>query len=121
MNMELKSFVTEVYQSIDSADAKKFASCFTQNGIFRFANNPEVTGIAEVEAYVDGFFKSLKKVSHSNLEYWSTGEVIFVNGTVQYTRHNNTTLELPFSCTWKMEGHLIRQYLIYIDSSELYQ
>ena len=121
MNMELKSFVTEVYQSIDGADAKKFASYFTQNGSFRFANNPEVTGIADVEAYVDGFFKSLKKVSHSGLESWSTGDAIFVNGTVQYTRHNNTILELPFSCTWKMQGQLISQYLIFIDSSELYQ
>jgi hypothetical protein len=119
--MDLKSFVTEVYQSIDSSDAKKFASYFAQNGIFRFANNPEVAGIADVEAYVDGFFRSLKNVSHSNLEYWNTGDVIFVNGTVQYTRLNNTTLVLPFSCTWKMEGQKIKQYLIYIDSSELYQ
>lgn len=119
--MELKSFVTEVYQAIDSADAKKFASFFTQNGSFRFANNPEVTGKEEVEAYVDGFFKSLKEVSHSNLESWNSGDVIFVNGTVLYTRHNNTMLELPFSCTWKMQGKLIGQYLIFIDSSELYR
>jgi hypothetical protein len=121
IEMKLKSFVTEVYQSIDSADAKKFASYFEQNGSFRFANNPEVTGITAVEAYVDGFFKSLKKVAHSNLESWSTEDVIFVNGVVQYTRHNSTTLELPFSCTWKMQDQLIKQYQIYIDSSELYQ
>lgn len=119
--MELNSFVTEVYQSIDRADAKKFASYITADGTFRFANNPSVKGTEAIEAYVDGFFKSLKAVAHSNLESWRAGDVLFVNGTVTYTRHNGTSLELPFSCTWKMKGNLIDQYLIYIDSSELYR
>ncbi len=119
--MELKSFVTEVYQSIDQADAVKFASYLTPTGSFRFANHPPVTGNQAVEAFVDGFFKSLKGIRHSDLEYWATEEVLFVNGTVTYTRHNDTTLALPFSCTWKMKELLIDQYLIFIDSSELYQ
>ena len=119
--MELISFVTEVYQSIDRADAAKFASYLTPNGSFRFANHPSVTGNQEVEDFVDGFFKSMKCISHSNLEYWATEDAVFVNGTVTYTRHNETTLSLPFSCTWKMKEHLIDQYLIFIDSSELYQ
>ena len=118
--MELKTFVTEVYQSIDRADAVKFASYLTPTGSFRFANHPAVFGNGEVAAFVDGFFKSLKGIIHSNLEYWATGDVIFVNGTVTYTRHNETTLALPFSCTWKMKGLLIDEYLIFIDSSELY-
>lgn len=119
--MKLSSFVTEVYKAIDQADAKKFASFITPGGTFRFANNPGVTGNADIEAYVDGFFRSLKGIAHSGLESWSAGDVIFVNGTVKYTRLNGTSLELPFSCTWKMEGSLIDQYLIFIDSSELYQ
>jgi hypothetical protein len=119
--MEFKSFVNEVYQSIDHAEAKKFASYIAPAGSFRFANHPLVSGTEAIEAYVAGFFQSLKGIHHSNLESWSTGDVIFVNGTVKYTRHNGTTLELPFSCTWKMKGSLIDQYLIYIDSSELYQ
>lgn len=119
--MELKTFVTEVYQSIDSADAAKFASYITSDGAFRFANHPAVNGREPIREFVDGFFKSLKGIAHSNLEYWNAEGVLFVNGTVKYTRHNDTTLELPFSCTWKMKGQLIDQYLIFIDSSELYQ
>ena len=119
--MEFKTFVTEVYQSIDRADASAFAGFITPNGSFRFANNPAVTGTATIETYVAGFFQSLKGINHSNLESWSTGNAIFVNGTVKYTRHNDTILEVPFSCTWKMKDQLIDQYLIFIDCSELYQ
>lgn len=119
--MENNTYVKEIYQAIDNADAKKFASHITPHGSFRFANNPAITGNEAIEAYVDGFFKSLKGISHSNLESWSTGDAIFVNGTVKYTRHNDTALVLPFSCTWIMKDGLIDQYLIFIDSSELYQ
>lgn len=119
--MEHKAYITEIYQAIDNADAKKFASYITPQGSFRFANHPAVTGNEAIEAYVDGFFKSLKGISHSDLESWSTGDATFVNGTVKYTRHNDTSLVLPFSCTWIMKEDLIDQYLIFIDSSELYQ
>jgi ketosteroid isomerase-like protein len=119
--MELKTLVTTVYQSIDRTDASSFAKFITPNGSFRFANSPAVTGTAAIEAYVAGFFQSLKGINHSNLEFWTTGDTIFVNGLVKYTRHNDTTLEVPFSCTWKMKGLMIDQYLIFIDNSELYQ
>ena len=119
--MEYKSLVSAVYQSIDSADAAKFASFITQTGIFRFANIPGVKGHIAIEEFVAGFFKSLKGISHSNLESWSADDVIFVNGNVKYMRHNNTSLEVPFSCTWKMKDGLIDEYLIFIDNSELYK
>lgn len=119
--MEFKKLVSVVYHSIDHTDAAKFASFITPNGIFRFANIPAVAGNKSIEEFVDGFFKSLKGISHSNLESWNVEDVIFVNGNVKYTRHNNTSLEVPFSCTWKMKDGLINEYLIFVDNSELYQ
>ncbi len=117
--MEYKSLVSAVYQSIDNSDAVNFASFITPNGIFRFANIPAVKGNKAIEEFVEGFFKSLKGISHSNLESWSAENVIFVIGNVKYNRHNNTSLEVPFSCTWKMKDGLIDEYLIFTDNSEL--
>jgi hypothetical protein len=119
--MVLRKYVAEVYQSIDSMDASKFTSFFTPNGLFRFANNPAVEGLKSIESFVGGFFQSLKGISHSNLESWQAGEAIFVNGTVSYLRHNDSKLEVPFSCTWKMMDGQIDEYLIFVDSSALYQ
>ena len=119
--MEYKDLVSAAYQSIDSADAAKFSSFITPDGVFRFANIPAVKGNKQIEEFVAGFFKSLKGISHSNLESWSVEDVVFVNGNVKYTRHNNTSLEVPFSCTWKMKDGLIDEYLIFTDNSELYK
>jgi len=119
--MELKTLVSTVYQSIDHADAAKFASYISPEGIFRFANIPAVKGNKAIEVFVESFFKSLKGINHSNLESWSSDNVIFVNGNVKYTRHNNSSLEVPFSCTWKMKEGLIDEYLVFVDTSELYK
>lgn len=119
--MKYKELISAAYQSIDSADSAKFASFITPDGIFRFANNPAVKGNSAIEEFVGGFFKSLKGISHSNLESWSVDNVIFVNGNVKYVRHDNTSLEVPFSCTWKMKDGLIDEYLIFTDNSELYK
>ena len=119
--MKYKELVSAAYQSIDSADAAKFASFISPGGIFRFANIPAVKGNKAIEEFVAGFFKSLKGIRHSNLESWSVADAIFVNGNVKYTRHNDTSLEVPFSCTWKMKDELIDEYLIFIDNSELYK
>jgi len=119
--MEYKDLVSEAYQSIDNADAARFASFITPDGIFRFANIPAVKGNKAIEEFVAGFFQSLKGIKHSNLESWRAEDTIFINGNVKYTRHNNTSLEVPFSCTWKMKDGLIDEYLIFIDNSELYK
>jgi hypothetical protein len=110
----------KVFASIDAFNSKEFASFFTKDGIFRFANMPPVVGSSDVETFVDNFFKSIKKISHSGLETWEVPGVIFVNGTVNYTRHNDTKLSVPFSVTWKMRDEKIHEYFIFVDNSQLY-
>ena len=41
-------------------------------------------------------------------------------GEVTYTRLDGSTLSVPFVNVLKLEGSLIRDYLIYADTSELY-
>jgi hypothetical protein len=34
--------------------------------------------------------------------------------------YQSVDLKVPFSCTWKMKEHLIDEYLIFTDNSEIY-
>ena len=45
----------------------------------------------------------------------------FATGRVTYTRHDDSTLQVPFSVILKMQGDLIDEYLIFVDTSELYK
>jgi ketosteroid isomerase-like protein len=113
-------YITEMYQLIDSMDTDKFCELFDENGSFKFANMPAVTGKANVHEFIANFFNSIKAINHDQLESWQVDGARFAIGRVKYTRHNDTHLEVPFSVVLKMNGELVKDYLVYVDASELY-
>lgn len=111
----------DLFQAIDIFDTKKFASYLDENASFWFANMPVVIGRNNVFDFVAGFFQGIKGISHKNLEIYELDGLRFVNGNVTYTRHDNSTLSVDFSNTFKLNGDKIKDYRIFIDNSELFR
>jgi hypothetical protein len=119
--MTQNDFIPGMYRRVDAMDTVGFVSLFTQDGIFRWANMPPVTGKQNIEAFLNAFFQSIKAISHTDLEYWDVPGIKFATGNVNYTRHNDTLLRVPFSVILKFKGELINEFLIFVDTSELYK
>ena len=79
-----------------------------------------VNGKAAVGEAVAGFFKSIKAIQHEPLAIWDEGSELIAQGTVTYTRHDSTTLSVPFALVLGIANGLIREYLIFVDISQLY-
>jgi len=79
-----------------------------------------VEGKKSIYEYIDAFFKAIKTIGHSELEVWERADVSFVNGKVTYTRLDGTQLAVYYSNTFKMKDNLIQEYLIHVDTSELF-
>lgn len=118
--MNQNKFIPDLYNAIDAKNTAKLVGNMTGDSIFRFANLPAVEGKENIAAFLDGFFQSIKAIRHSNLEYWNTAGVWFVTGNVNYTRHNDSVLKVPFGVLLRMKNDLIREWLIFVDNSELY-
>ena len=116
-----KKDIQYLFNAIDNFDTRSFASYLDENAQFRFANIPVVSGKNNIFDFVAGFFQGIKAISHKNLEIWELDKVRFVNGNVTYTRHDNSTLSVDFSNTFKLNGDKIRDYRIFIDNSELFR
>lgn len=114
-------FIKKMYGIVDEMDGKKFSELFTEDGVFKFGNMPAVEGKANVSEFASGFFQSIKSIAHDQVQDWQVDAVRFATGRVKYTRHNDTELEVPFSVLLKMNGNLIKDYLVYVDASELYK
>ncbi len=112
--------IKSLFRAIDAKDGAAFASLLTGDASFRFGNSPAVTGRDAIRAAVDGFFGSIKSLSHRVPDIWDLGSHIVARGEVTYTRHSGSTLTVPFCNVFGMEGELIRTYEIYIDVSALY-
>ena len=110
-----------MYRAIDAKNGVKMVSFMTEDSIFRFANMPPVQGKQNIINFLDGFFQSIKSIHHTGIECWNSGNAWFVEGNVAYTRHNDSVLKVPFGVLLKMDADLIKDFLIYVDASELYK
>jgi limonene-1,2-epoxide hydrolase len=93
----------------------------TDDAVFRFGNMPGVEGKENIRNFVTGFFSSIKAIKHDPIEIWSNDGVRLMNGRVSYTRHDHTVLSVPFSNTFKLVGDKVKDYFIFVDTSELYK
>jgi len=115
------NFVKDMYAIVDSRDPQKFSELFAEDGVFKFANMPAVEGKGNILDFVKGFFQSIKDIGHDQIEDWQVNGTRFATGRVTYTRHDNSELVVPFSVLLRMNDNLIKDYLVYVDASELYK
>lgn len=119
--MEKDAFIQKVFDAVDRSDASGLAEFMTDDVIFRFSNHPPVVGKANIIPFLENFFRSIKGTRHDMIESWEIPGGYVMNGRVTYTRLDGSTLSCWFSNTFKMENGRIKEYLIFVDNSELYR
>lgn len=118
--MENDAFIRQLLATIDTRDARAFVGFLTTDASFRFGNHPAVLGRKAIEATVGNFFKAIKSVSHRLEEQWSLADVVICTGVVTYTRHDGSTLQVPFANVLKLRRGAICDYRIFVDNSALF-
>lgn len=118
--MDKSNLVKTAFEAVDNSDANGLAELMTDEAIFRFSNNPEVTGKANIVPFLEGFFASIKGTKHDQIEHWDIPGGVVMNGRVTYTRLDGSTYSCWFSNTFKLKDGKIQEYLIFVDNSKLY-
>ena len=119
--IKIEQWVNDIFKSIDTKDTELFSNFLSDDVHFRFGNMPHTLGKSAVTDQVSYFFDSIKSLKHQITEFWSHNDSIICHGSVCYTRHDNSTLDIPFSNILKLHKDKIREYLIFVDVSELYE
>lgn len=110
----------KLFASIDAMDTEGFLGFIAPNAEFRFASAPPVHGHAAIREAVDGFFSSIAALSHDLQRLVADGDSVVCEGEVTYTRHDGSTITLPFCNVFDVQDGLISLYRIYIDVAPLY-
>ena len=118
--MTAPSFVEPLFRAIDAMSADAFAEFLTEDGAFRFANAPAIRGREAVRDGVARFFSSIRGLEHRLAAVWEVPGVVFCEGDVTYTRHDGTTLTVPFFDVLRLGDEKIVDYRIYLDASALH-
>lgn len=110
-----------LFESIDGQDTDRFVGFLTADASFRFGSAPAAVGRDAIHAAVDGFFGTIKGLSHELTTSFSQGDTVFCEGNVTYTRHDDSTVTLPFADVFELSRDgLIAEYKIYMDINPLY-
>jgi len=113
-------WVAALFASIDARDTPRFLSFLTDDARFRFANQPPAIGQAAIGDAVGGFFAAIAGVRHSVRHVWTVPGHVLCDGDVCYTRHDGSTLAVPFCNVFAVRGERVSDYLIYVDASALF-
>ena len=109
-----------LFAAIDARDARGFLRFLTPDAQFRFGNAPIIAGHEAIDAAVSGFFAAIAACQHQLLRTWNGSATAACEGAVTYTRHDRSTVTVPFANVFELRGERIAAYRIYIDNSPLF-
>jgi ketosteroid isomerase-like protein len=118
--MEISEWARRLFATIDRMDAHAFASYLTEDGVFRFANQPAARGRVAVEAAVSGFFSTIAGLRHELLREWRQPDSVVVEGCVTYTRQDGGSVTVPFVDVLDLCNGAISDYRIYVDAAPVF-
>lgn len=73
---QARLYAQTVFAAVDRRDARAFADFFAADGVFVFANSPEIRGIEAIRQGVDDFFTAVAALRHEVSEGWRGGAKI---------------------------------------------
>jgi ketosteroid isomerase-like protein len=115
-----QDWIEGLFRAIDNKDADAMAAYLAEDASFRFGNGPPVHGREAIREAVDQFFSAVAALRHRLHDIWNQPQALICSGEVTYTRHDASELSVPFANILKLDGGLIREYVIYVDASELF-
>ena len=112
--------LAELFAAIDAKDTAAFLRKLSPTAVFRFGASPPVQGKDAIGAAVDAFFSSVAAIRHELKNQLGDSSMLVCEGDVTYTRHDGSTITLPFADFFEFDGDLIDDYRIYIEIAPLY-
>jgi len=115
-----QSMLKNLFTAIDARDTASFLQHLSDDASFRFGSAPAARGKDEIAAAVDAFFTSIAGLRHDVSLSIGSGDDLICEGEVTYTRHDGSTITLPFADVFNLDAGRIRNYKIYMDIGPLY-
>ena len=110
----------KLFASIDAMDTESFLGFIHEDATFRFGSSPAVTGHVAIKAAVESFCASFAALKHDLQRLVADGNAVVCEGEVTYTRHDGSTITLPFANVFETDNGLISLYRVYIDTGPLF-
>lgn len=111
--------ITSLYTAVDALDAQGVVDHVTDDVQFQLGNFEPISGHDAVKDSNAAFFATIKAMHHTISGVWSSGDTAICDGTVHYTRHDQSEHEVPFAAHLGVRDGKIADYRVFVDISGL--
>ena len=111
--------IAALYSAVDARDAQKIGAMVSHDVVFQLGNFDALHGRQAVVDANEAFFGTIANMAHTITRILSDGGTVFCAGTVHYTRHDGSELEIPFATALQVTEGLITDYRVFVDVSPL--
>ena len=118
--MSTEGFVRDHWLSIEALDMDKFLSFFAVDCTMGFASYPLVHGLEGVRAMIGPVFVGVAGMRHQRMGLWVDDDATVARGEVTDTRHDKSTVTIPFMTHFVLAEGRIRSTRVCIDVAPLY-
>lgn len=118
-----EQWIRNYFKTVDTLDADAIAAHFTDDGKFRFSNQPPAEGKQAVRDALAQFFGTIAAMHHENTGLWLSddGDSAVWEADVTYTRKNGTPVTLPCASILRSRTDKIYDFRMNMDISPVYQ
>lgn len=116
---EHTQLIAALYTSVDQMNAEGVVDHVTDDVQFRLGNFEPLSGREAVKDSNAAFFETIKAMRHTISGIWSSGDMAICDGTVHYTRFDQSEHEVPFAAHLGLRDGKIADYRVYVDISGL--
>lgn len=111
--------IASLYTAVDDMNAQGVVDHVTDDVQFQLGNFEVMIGRKAVKDSNAAFFATIKAMRHTIKGVWSSGDTVICDGTVHYTRLDQSEHEVPFAAHLGLRGEKIADYKVFVDISEL--
>lgn len=116
---EYTPLITSLYKAVDAFNAQGVVEHVTDDVQFQLGNFEPITGRRAVKDGNAAFFATISAMRHNIIGIWSCGDTAICDGTVHYTRLDQSEHEVPFAAHLGIRDGKIADYRIFVDISGL--
>lgn len=115
-------WVRNYFTTVDTLDVDAIAAHFTEDGKFRFSNQPLAIGKQAVRDALAQFFETIAAMHHESIGIWlgDDGNSAVWEADVTYTRLNGTQVTLACASILRSQNDQIYDFRMNMDISPVY-
>lgn len=116
---EHTDLIAALYTAVDALNVQGVVDQVTEDVRFQLGNGDPIVGRDAVRDANAAFFGTIQAMRHTITEVWSVDNTAICNGSVHYTRKDETEHEVPFAAHLGLSKGKVSDYKVFVDISGL--